>query len=186
MTRAIWLSLLVALACGPTVVRKGQKLRLVPTGDLARLAETIQGRKCASADEKASGRGDGDVCGPFPCEGGECRVIACGGSEDPGCHLGFCFEGFCVRAAEHGQRSCEPFAWLQGDDEKVDWSRFNGCKCTPQGETVGRDEPRCGDFPCTADGCYVSACKVDKDCAHGLCSSHASGPQGYCVTDDPI
>jgi len=92
---------------------------------------------------------------------------------------------------EGGSRECEPFVdpyppnQARTDDHPPDvvayYASRAGCVCTGN---VGQDGS-CGSFPCTKDGCYVRRCQVDAQCGAGLCSSYASWPHGYCVTDDP-
>jgi hypothetical protein len=70
----------------------------------------------------------------------------------------------------------------EGDYRRAwpEYVKFHGCACTPPS-----DSHACGPFPCSPGGCYVAQCGFDGDCKFGKCSSHASGPHGYCVSSDP-
>ncbi len=177
--RLIWARVEVLAAClglhcsSTVVVVHGRAVKVVSAGDLPAAAEAAREKTCAEQST---------ACGPFPCSGGKCVVAVC--DDRTHCSLGFCSEGYCVRAEEDGARACRPFAPPTG--EAVDWQVWSGCRCTPESEGVGRDEARCGSFPCTAAGCYVHACEKDSDCSSGICASHTAWPHGYCVTDDAI
>lgn len=153
---------------------------------LATAAVQYEGAACSITGENGSGWPAGDECGPFPCTWGQCVVQTC--SDEGRCYPGFCVSGYCVRGQPRGERRCDP---ISPREERVDagdgeWDERRGCQCNPQNEGRARDFTMCGQFPCGADGCYVETCSDDDDCTYGLCSSHASGPHGYCVTDDPI
>jgi hypothetical protein len=106
-------------------------------------------------------------------------VVARCGSQPKSCHPGFCVEGYCVRPEAHGQRDCSHISGAVSDP-----AERAGCQCYPQSGARARDGDVCGSFPCGPNGCYVQKCERDEDCKIGLCSAYASGPHGYCVTDD--
>jgi hypothetical protein len=148
--------------------------------DLASDAARYSDKACDRTGENLSGRGDAAHCGPFPCDFGHCVVEKCG--DKGSCHPGFCEGGWCVHGAEAGARDC-PLANVQLSLREPEW--YARCRCAPQSATARRDRERCASFPCAPDGCYVQRCSGDGDCRFGVCSGHASGPHGYCVTDDP-
>jgi hypothetical protein len=141
---------------------------------LERQAAGVDGRTC---DDRA----EHDPCDPFVCDRGKCRVEHC--ENDRECSRGgTCIEGYCALPPPQPGRTCEPFA----DDG--DWSKWQGCACRPtyfRSESMYASSDECGPFPCTPNGCYVQQCAADSDCAAGFCSAHASGPNDWCVTDDP-
>jgi len=141
--------------------------------------ERYKDQKCDRDGENLSGRGDASRCGPFPCDFGRCVVERCGA--DGRCHPGFCEGGWCVHGTEGGARAC-PF--VDRDAARARPELVAGCRCAPQSATARRDREACASFPCAPGGCYVQRCSGDRDCKFGVCSGHASGPHGYCVTDD--
>lgn len=177
-------ALLLIPACGSSAPPPGQPFRVVSHGALAEAAKRAEGHACAIKGENLSGRGDPENCGPFPCDSGACVVNACTAAKD--CYPGICADGYCILAAPHGSRTCKPreLPSLAPDGAAADFSAWAGCECAPQSVPRPRDQPMCGSFPCSPEGCYVKQCRGDGDCAYGMCSDHASGPHGYCVTDD--
>jgi hypothetical protein len=171
------------VATATTAIAPGPEgpYRSIAVADVAAAAARAQGKDCSVKGENLSGRGDPDACGPFPCDDGACVVRACAGKTT--CYPGFCSQGYCLRAEPGGRRACQPFSEAQQGDAGV--TSLSGCQCVAQSASMPRDRRACGSFPCGPDGCYVKACRRDSDCAYGLCSSYASGPHGYCVTDDP-
>ena len=162
---------------------------------LARQIKGVDGRPC---DEMVSDR----TCDPFVCVQKKCVVKEC--VEDRDCPRGICIEGYCALPPPQPGKRCDPF-----DDEgahsilypaKVEprdvhdervakyLSQWDRCSCRPlwlrEGMTSAESD-ECGPFPCTPSGCYVHACESDSDCAEGLCSSHASWPNDWCVKSDP-
>jgi hypothetical protein len=148
---------------------------------LADDARAVQGKAC---------RTDAD-CDLFVCELGRQHCIARPCSRSDECWPNACIQHLCTRAPLQSGWSCEPLddtniQWLSDADQERAYGRLDGCACEPAGffdKPWAQGHP-CGSFPCTPSGCYVSQCIDDGNCRFGLCSRHASGPHGYCVTSD--
>lgn len=149
---------------------------------LAADAKSVSGKACQKDED----------CGPFICESGVQRCLARSCRMHAECWPNACIQNLCTRAPRQSGSSCEPLdsrelEHLDENEELARYEALDGCACEPQGsfdESWARGSP-CGQFPCTPAGCYVSQCFGDDNCRFGLCSSHASGPHGYCVTSDP-
>ena len=178
-------AILLLPQCGSRPTAPALPWRVVSHGALQEAAKQAEGHTCAIKGENLTGRGDPESCGPFPCVYGACAVQTCVASKD--CYPGICSEGYCISPASHGSRTCAPRKLPSPgpDGSPGDFSSWSGCQCAPQSATVLRDREMCETFPCSLEGCYVKRCSGDGDCEHGICSSHASYPHGYCVTDDP-
>jgi hypothetical protein len=148
---------------------------------LAADAQRVQGKAC---------RADTD-CDLFVCESGRQKCIARPCRTHDECWPNACIQHLCTRAPLQAGTSCEPLDWKkirdpESDDAEAAYASLDGCACEPAGffdKTWTEGDP-CGSFPCTPSGCYVSKCSGDESCRFGLCSRHASGPHGYCVTND--
>lgn len=188
--RLVWVGVIASVAsCSTSVTDSaGRRWRVVNVGSPDSEAENWRDKTCPGAEAAAKRQAEVPdpwstlACGPFPCDyGGKCLVSKC--DEKNTCSTGFCSKGYCVRAVAQGPRFCQPASPESVYDNPPSAA---GCRCTPLSSRAMRDEATCGQFPCSPEGCYVRRCKIDADCAYGMCSSHASGPHGYCVTDDPI
>lgn len=162
---------------------------------LSKQTAGVEGRPCDEGEEH-------DACDPFVCHRGACLVKECSAERE--CPRGSCIEGYCALPPPQPGRKCEPYdpdaansvlypAKMEPPkvhDARVAkyLERFDRCACRPEYWTEGvmyASSRECGPFPCTPNGCHVQPCESDSDCAAGLCSSHASGPNGWCVTSDP-
>jgi hypothetical protein len=178
-------AILLLPECGSRPAPPNRPWRVVPHGALQEAAKQAEGHACAIKDENLTGRGDPESCGPFPCDFGVCVVRTCAAPKD--CSSGICSNGYCILPASHGSRACAPRKIPSSgpDSAEGDFSSWAGCQCAPQSAWTPRDREMCDSFPCSLEGCYVKRCSSDGDCEYGACSSHASHPHGYCVTDDP-
>lgn len=88
---------------------------------------------------------------------------------------------------------CSPYVdplkgqeWTTEDMVAKNWpayaARF-GCTCASEPHTLN-DSSACGPFPCTSTGCYVARCRVDTDCAVGICAHYSGFPHDACVVND--
>jgi hypothetical protein len=162
---------------------------------LGRQVGGVEGRPCSDGAEH-------DACDPFICDGGTCRVETCTSKRE--CSRGSCIEGYCALPPPQPGRKCESFdedaargvlspakvepPGMHDETVAKHFARYDGCTCRPSYWTTDvmyAHSVECGPFPCTPNGCYVQKCGADSDCAAGFCSSHASWPNGWCVTSDP-
>lgn len=183
---AVCLALVAACAGGPS---PGTRVLPVEHDSLVTLAPRYKDHACH--DTFSRGGRDPEACGPFPCENDKCHVEPCTSPKD--CYHGICEDGYCLNVRAQGEKACAPYADPPraggSSDEsspvaKAYYASRMGCACAARSEKASDDYEACAEFPCTLRGCYVQACQGDSDCKFGLCSGHASGPHGYCVTHD--